>query len=83
MNRRLYKFSEGVNIFQERTYCFSPNILSEATIERHYAKQLFGIYGEKPWIIRLKDVYIQILVLPTFDKNQGLTILKKHQEEIN
>ena len=59
---------------------FSPNILSEATIEKCSTKQVFFTCGQKTWKIHLKDVFIQMLVLSIFETNQ--TITKKPQEEV-
>ena len=40
------------------------------------------VYGQKPWKIRFKGIYILILVFPIFETNQGGTIFKKPQEEL-
>ena len=43
---------------------------------------MFCTCGRKPWKIRFKEIYNLILVLPIFETNQEVTILKKPQEEV-
>ena len=79
INRRVDRFFWGDQNFSK--YCFSPKILSEATIERLVEIAVLHLWS-KTWKIRFKDVYVQILVLSIFETNQGVTILKKPQEEL-
>ena len=43
---------------------------------------MFWTYGQKPWKIRFRDIYILILVFPIFETNQGVTIFKNPLEEL-
>ena len=78
-NKQTRKFFSGDQNFSK--YCFTPKILSEATIERLVEIAVLHLWS-KTWKIRFKDVYVQILVLSIFETNQGVTILKKPQEEL-
>ena len=41
------------------------------------------LYCQQSSEIQFRDVFIQTSVLSKFETNQGFTILKKHQEELN
>ena len=55
-------------------------MLSEPPIERSSTNCSCGKKSSK---IRLKDFYIQILVLSTFETNERVTILKKYKQKLN
>ena len=79
INRRVDRFFWEDQHFSK--YCFSPKILSEATIERLVEIAVLHLWS-KTWEIRFKDVYVQILVLSKFETNQEVTIHEKPQEEL-
>ena len=64
INRRVDRFFWGDQNFSK--YCFSPKILSEATIERLVEIAVLHLWW-KTWKIPFKDVYVQILVLSLFE----------------
>ena len=66
--------------FQKETFIFFPNILPEPPIERSSTNCSCGKKSSK---IRLKDFYIQILVLSLFEINERVTMLRKYQQKLN
>ena len=72
---RRQAFLRVLKFFEKRHTVFPQHIVRSS-----HRKVL---YGQQPWTIHFRDAYIQISVLSIFETNQGLTILKKHLEELN
>ena len=70
---RRQAFLRVLKFFEKRHIVF-PHILSEAAVKR------CSIVNN---LEKFRDVYIQTSVLSKFETNQGFTILKKHQQELN
>ena len=84
---RRQAFLRVLKIFLKRTYCFPPNILSEAAIEWCCIACNLEKYILRTFIFKYQHCQnlkrIKALPLSKFQTNQGFSILKKHQEELN
>ena len=82
INRPVDKFLWRDQNLTKKDILFSPIYYQKQPPKGALQNSCSALNGQKPWKIRFKDVYIQILVLSIFETNQEVTILKKPREKL-